>query len=50
MHSYEQIVVTPSCPGIDTANTQLNEDNDDFSQRRRYHHSSPIERHFMDDI
>ncbi|KAI9590693.1 solute carrier family 12 member 8 [Glossina fuscipes] len=50
MHEYEQIVVTPSCPGVDLSPTQLNEDNEDFSQRRRYHHSSVVEGHLINDI
>ena len=49
MHEYEQIVVTPSCPGVDLSPTQLNEENEDFSQRRRYHHSSVVEGHLVDD-
>lgn len=50
MHGYEQIVVTPSCPGVDLSPTQLNEENEDFSQRRRYHHSSVVEGHLVDDM
>uniref|UniRef100_T1PJ48 Sarcoglycan complex subunit protein n=1 Tax=Musca domestica TaxID=7370 RepID=T1PJ48_MUSDO len=50
MHEYEQIVVTPSCPGVDLSPTQMNEDNEDFSQRRRYHQSSLIEGHLVNDI
>ncbi|XP_037931672.1 solute carrier family 12 member 8-like [Teleopsis dalmanni] len=50
MHEYEQIVVTPSCPGVDFSPTQLNDENEDFSQRRRYHQSSVVEGHLVDTI
>lgn len=50
VHDYEQIVVTPSCPGIDVASTQLNDENEDFSSRRRYHQSSIVQGHYVDDI
>lgn len=46
---YEQVVVTPLCPGLNVTSTQMNEENDDFSQRRRYHHSSPIQGHYVDE-
>ncbi|XP_055379772.1 solute carrier family 12 member 8 [Condylostylus longicornis] len=49
MTDYEQVVVTPTYnPNVSP--TQLNEDNEDFSQRRRYHHSSPVQGHYVDDI
>lgn len=47
---YEQVVVTPSCPGVNVMSAQLNEDNDDFSSRRRYHQSSVVQGHYVDDI
>ncbi|BFG00252.1 solute carrier family 12 member 8 [Drosophila madeirensis] len=50
MHEYEQIVVTPSCPGVDLSPTQLNEQNEDFRPRPNYHHSSVIEGRLIDDI
>lgn len=50
VHGYEHIVVTPSCPGVDLSPTQLNDENEDFSQRRKYHHSSVVEGHLVDDI
>lgn len=46
---YEQIVVTPSCPGVDLRSDQLNEENEDFSSRRRYHQTSVIQGH-VDDV
>lgn len=50
VHDYEQIVVTPSCPGINVSSTQLNDENEDFSSRRRYHQSSIVQGHYVDDI
>ncbi|XP_053951316.1 solute carrier family 12 member 8 [Anastrepha ludens] len=50
MHQYEQVVVTPTCPGVDFSPTQLNEENADFSQRSRYHHSAVVEGHLIDDV
>ncbi|XP_017054798.1 solute carrier family 12 member 8 [Drosophila ficusphila] len=50
INEYEQIVVTPSCPGVDLSPTQLNEQNEDFSPRPNYHHSSVIEGRLIDDI
>ncbi|XP_030379403.1 solute carrier family 12 member 8 [Scaptodrosophila lebanonensis] len=50
MHEYEQIVVTPSCPGVDLSPTQLNDENEDFHPRPNYHHSSVIEGRLIDDI
>lgn len=47
---YEQIVVTPSCPGVDVRPDQLNEDNQDFSSRRRYHQTSVVQGHYVDDV
>lgn len=49
-HEYEQIVVTPSCPGVDVASTQLNDENEDFSSRRRYHQSSYVQGRYVDDV
>lgn len=37
MHDYEEIVVTPIHPGVQTSSAQLNEENEDFAGRRRYH-------------
>lgn len=50
VNDYEQIVVTPSCPGINVSSTQLNDENEDFSSRRRYHQSSIVHGHYVDDI
>ncbi|XP_017086762.1 solute carrier family 12 member 8 [Drosophila eugracilis] len=50
INEYEQIVVTPSCPGVDLSPTQLNEENEDFRPRPNYHHSSVIEGRLIDDI
>ncbi|XP_011502991.1 PREDICTED: solute carrier family 12 member 8 isoform X2 [Ceratosolen solmsi marchali] len=37
VYDYEQIVVTPVHPGVETCSAQLNEENEDFAGRRRYH-------------
>ena len=37
VYDYEQIVVTPVYPGVETCSAQLNEENEDFAGRRRYH-------------
>lgn len=42
VYDYEQIVVTPVHHGVETWSTQLNEDNDDFSERRRYHQTATV--------
>ncbi|KAJ8923517.1 hypothetical protein NQ315_010095 [Exocentrus adspersus] len=44
---YEQIVVTPAYPGVDLMSSQLNEDNEDFSNRRRYHQSATVQGHMV---
>ncbi|XP_060516092.1 solute carrier family 12 member 8 isoform X2 [Cylas formicarius] len=45
---YEQIIVTPVHPGLDVVSAQLNEDNEDFSSRRRYHQSETVTGHMVD--
>lgn len=42
VYDYEQIVVTPVHHGVETWSTQLNEDNEDFAERRRYHQTSTV--------
>lgn len=44
---YEQIVVTPGHPGVDVTSDQINEDNEDFSNRRRYHQSATVQGHVV---
>ncbi|CAH1256635.1 unnamed protein product [Diabrotica balteata] len=44
---YEQIIVTPVHPGLDVTSSQLNEDNEDFSNRRRYHQSATVHGHLV---
>ncbi|XP_018330556.1 solute carrier family 12 member 8 isoform X1 [Agrilus planipennis] len=44
---YEQIVVTPTHPGLNVTSTQLNEDNEDFAYRRRYHQSATVHGHMV---
>lgn len=46
-HEYEQIVVTPVHPTVDLASAQLNEDNEDFASRRRYHQSATVYGHMV---
>lgn len=47
---YEQVVVTPSCPGVNLSPTQLNDDNEDFQSRRRYHHSAVVQGRYVEEI
>lgn len=42
VYDYEQIVVTSVHPGVETSSAQLNEENEDFSERRRYHQTSTV--------
>ncbi|XP_076232268.1 solute carrier family 12 member 8 [Calliopsis andreniformis] len=42
VYDYEQIVVTPIHPGVETCSTQLNEENEDFAGRRRYHQTATV--------
>lgn len=42
VYDYEQIVVTPIHPGVETCSAQLNEENEDFSGRRRYHQTATV--------
>ncbi|KAJ8945637.1 hypothetical protein NQ314_009172 [Rhamnusium bicolor] len=44
---YEQIIVTPAHPGVDVTSSQLNEDNEDFANRRRYHQSATVHGHMV---
>nr|CAD7409502.1 unnamed protein product [Timema cristinae] len=43
VQEYEQIVVTPLHPGVEVISSQMNEENEDFSSRKRYHQSSTIQ-------
>lgn len=49
-HEYERIVVTPSCPAVAISSAQLNEENEDFASRRRYHQSSVVQGRYVDDV
>nr|XP_003704031.2 PREDICTED: solute carrier family 12 member 8 [Megachile rotundata] len=42
MYDYEQIVVAPVHPGVETSSAQLNEENEDFAGRRRYHQTATV--------
>uniref|UniRef100_A0A6M2DD15 Solute carrier family 12 member 8 n=1 Tax=Xenopsylla cheopis TaxID=163159 RepID=A0A6M2DD15_XENCH len=44
---YEQIVVAPVHPGLEVHEAQLNEDNEDFASRRRYHQSATVHGHYV---
>ncbi|XP_012256165.2 solute carrier family 12 member 8 [Athalia rosae] len=44
---YEQIVVTPNHPGVQTSSSQLNEENEDFAGRRRYHQTATVTGHYV---
>ncbi|XP_011309934.1 solute carrier family 12 member 8 [Fopius arisanus] len=47
VYDYEQIVVTPMHPGVETWSAQLNEENEDFAGRRRYHQTSTVTGQFV---
>nr|XP_050849600.1 solute carrier family 12 member 8 [Vespula vulgaris] len=42
VYDYEQIVVTPVPPGVEICSAQLNEENEDFAGRRRYHQTATV--------
>ncbi|KAF2883023.1 hypothetical protein ILUMI_23161 [Ignelater luminosus] len=46
-YEYERIVVTPTYPAVDITTAQLNEDNQDFASRRRYHQSATMQGHLV---
>ncbi|GLV37601.1 uncharacterized protein CBL_13874 [Carabus blaptoides fortunei] len=48
VYQYEQIVVTPVLANVDVRSAQLNEDNEDFASRRRYHQSAVVQGHMVD--
>lgn len=50
VHEYEHVVVTPSCPNMPLTAAQLNEENEDFASRRRYHQSAVVQGHYVDDV
>lgn len=47
MHDYEQVIVTPHV-NVNLTQTQLNEDNEDFSSRRRYHQTGTVTGQLID--
>jgi potassium/chloride transporter 8 len=47
VQEYEQIVVILIHPGVEVTSAQLNEENQDFAYRRRYHQSSTVQGHFV---
>ncbi|XP_065353788.1 solute carrier family 12 member 8 [Cloeon dipterum] len=40
---YEQIVVPPKHPGLEVEAAQQNDENEDFANRSRYHHTSTVQ-------
>ncbi|KAL7305899.1 hypothetical protein TKK_0001904 [Trichogramma kaykai] len=48
VYDYEQIVVTPVHPGVTTSQAQLNEENEDFAGRRRYHQIANVTGQYID--
>ncbi|CAO1350210.1 unnamed protein product [Diamesa serratosioi] len=48
-HDYEQVIVTPHC-NVNLTQDQLNEDNEDFSSRRRYHQTANVQGQLIEDI
>lgn len=49
VHDYEQVIVTPHV-NVNLTQTQLNEDNEDFSSRRRYHQTGVVTGQLIQDI
>ncbi|XP_012270341.1 solute carrier family 12 member 8 [Orussus abietinus] len=49
IYDYEQIIVTPVHPGVETCSAQLNEDNEDFAGRRRYHQTATVTGQYVND-
>ena len=47
VNDYEQVLVTPHV-NLDLTQTQLNEENEDFSSRRRYHQTLNIQGQLID--
>ncbi|XP_014262007.1 solute carrier family 12 member 8 [Cimex lectularius] len=46
---YEEIVVSPHHPGVQTSPSQLTEENEDFSNRQRFHQTATIRPLYHDD-
>lgn len=44
---YEQLVVTPVHADISLEQERLNDDNEDFASRRRYHQSTALQSHLV---
>jgi solute carrier family 12 (potassium/chloride transporters), member 8 len=49
VHDYEQVIVTPHV-NVNLTQTQLNEENEDFSSRRRYHQTGTVTGQLIEDI
>uniref|UniRef100_A0A182IQX7 Solute carrier family 12 member 8 n=1 Tax=Anopheles atroparvus TaxID=41427 RepID=A0A182IQX7_ANOAO len=50
VHDYEQVVVTQTCPNVNLAAAQLNEENEDFASRRRYHQTAVVQGRYVDEV
>uniref|UniRef100_A0A182S912 Amino acid permease/ SLC12A domain-containing protein n=1 Tax=Anopheles maculatus TaxID=74869 RepID=A0A182S912_9DIPT len=50
VHDYEQVVVTQTCPNVNLASAQLNEENEDFASRRRYHQTAVVQGRYVDEV
>lgn len=46
---YEEIVVPPYHPGVELSPSQLTEDNEDFSNRQRFHQTASVRPMYNDD-
>lgn len=47
VHDYEQVIVQPHVT-VNLTQTQLNEENEDFSSRRRYHQTGTVTGQLID--
>lgn len=45
---YEEIVIPPQYPGLHLSSDQLNEDNEDFSYRQRFHQTASVQPYGLD--
>lgn len=45
---YEEIVIPPQYPGLHLSSDQLNEDNEDFSYRQRFHQTASVRPYGLD--
>jgi solute carrier family 12 (potassium/chloride transporters), member 8 len=50
VNDYEQVIVTTPHVNLNLTQTQLNEENEDFISRRRYHQTDIVQGQLIEDI